>query len=207
MGWQATLDGRALRLAEEGTTRLVAPLDEGGRYRVVVPDVAAAKEIVAAFEAVPAVGVLAGSGGLLGAKTVAENFALALHFGSGADEESGLDRDEDLKVALRLCGLPEARVAEIGREQPMNLSRPERWLLGFARCLLLPPELLVFDRAFSGLTRREADAVVALSELYGDYHPFRPVVFVDLDTHELPAIGALRGQLHVTEIREQQCLS
>lgn len=205
MDWQATLDGRSLHLTDKVATRLSVALDEGGRYRIIVPELAELKAILAALESLPLVGVLPANGGLLGAKTVSENFALALHFGQEQADDAQDVRDEELQRALRLAGLPATRLAGIGREQPMNLTRPERWLLGFARCLVLPPELLVFDRAFAGLARREADMVVACAALYAEYHPFRPVMFIDLDTHELPSVGHCRGELRLSEAQEAEC--
>ncbi|MDP2795356.1 MAG: hypothetical protein Q8O25_14965 [Sulfurisoma sp.] len=201
----ATIEGRRLSLFDGDTPRLVLPLDEGGRHRLVVSDSTTAQHVVEALEACPGFGVLPGGGGLLGAMTVAENFALALRY--DADPADPRDWKRELETALELCGLPVERIATLGRERPMNLERTERWTLGFARCLLRPPELLVIDRLFSGLARRQADALIAVEAIYHKRHPFRPVLFVDLDSHELPALPDCRTSTRFAELAESPCLS
>ena len=200
---QASVAERRLSLSAGGCLRLMLPLDEGGRHRLVAGDAAAAQRVVAALECCPGVGVLAGSGGLLGAMTVAENFALALRYDADADDVR--DWDRELEAALQLCGLAPERIAARGRERPMNLERTERWTIGFVRCLLRPPELLVIDRLFAGLPRRQADALIAVEAIYHRRHPFRPVLFVDLDSHELPALPDCRTLTRLAEPAETPC--
>lgn len=194
----AAVADRLLTLCEGDAPRLSIPLDQGGRHRLVAGDDAIAREVVAALEEYPAVGILPANGGLLGNLTVADNFALLLRYDD--DTEDRPVRDQDLDAALQLCGLTPERIALLAREQPMNLERSERWKVGFVRCLLRPPELLVIDRLFVGLTRRQADGLIAIEALYHARHPFRPVLFVDLDSHELPALPDCRSS---TELAEQ----
>ena len=196
----ATIEGRRLSLYANGELCLTLPLDEGGRHRLVVADPASAQVVVAALEDCPGVGVLPAGGGLLGAMTVAENFTLALRYDDDPDDPR--DWERDLETALELCGLPAERIAALGRQQPMNLERTERWTIGFARCLLRPPELLVIDRLFAGLTRREANALIAVEAVYHQRYPFRPVLFVDLDSHELPALPDCRTLTELAEPAE-----
>ena len=191
------LEQRTLVLSSDGEQRLVIPLDQGGRYRIVAPDAAGVDEVVAAFEACPGVGVLPANGGLLGAMTVAENFALALRYGADPRDDTAGEWQHALQLAFQLCGLPEERIQSIGRERPMSLERVERWLIGFVRNLLRPPELLVLDRVFGGLSRREAEALIALEGVYHDFHPFRPTLFVDIDAHELPAVPDCMNRLEL----------
>ena len=180
------IDGRRLVLSDGDTPCLALPLDQGGRHRLVVGDSATAHAVVAALEACPGVRILPGGGGLLGALTVAENFALALRYDADADDPR--DWETELEAALLICGVPARRIAALGRERPMNLDRTERWTVGFVRHLLRPPELLVIDRLFAGLARRQADALIAVESAYHRRHPFRAVLFVDLDGHELPEL-------------------
>lgn len=196
----AVLKERQLSLLSGDAVRLVLSLDAGGRHRLVAADSAGAQEAVAALERCPGVAVLSDSGGLLGAMTVAENFALALRYDNDLDEPH--DLESDLETALLLCGLPPQRIATVGRERPMNLERTERWTVGFARCLLRPPELLVIDRLFAGLTRRQADMLIAVEAVYHQRHPFRTVLFVDLDSHDLPGLPDCRT---FTELAESPC--
>ena len=196
----ARIDGRKLSLFEDDVARLVLPLDEGGRHRLVVADSSTAQQVVAALERCGGVTVLPDSGGLLGATTVAENFALALRY--DADPDDPRDWEGELEAALLLCGMPAQRIATLGRERPMNLERTERWTTGFARCLLRPPELLVIDRLFAGLARRQADGLIAVEAVYHRRHPFRTVLFVDLDSHELPELPDCRTFTELAELAE-----
>jgi hypothetical protein len=189
------LEQRTLVLASDGEQRMMIPLDQGGRHRIVAPDAATAAEVVAAFEACPGVGVLPANGGLLGAMTVAENFALALRYGADPQDDAADDWQHALQLAFELCGLPPERILSIGRERPIGLERLERWLIGFVRNLLRPPELLVLDRVFGGLSRRQAETIITLEAVYHDLHPFRPTLFVDIDSHELPAVPDCMNRL------------
>lgn len=201
----ATVEARRLSLFDGRSLRLVLPLDEGGRHRLIVADSTTAQQVIEALEGCPGVGVLPDSGGLLGAMTVADNFALSLRY--DADPADPRDWERDLEAALRLCGLPAQRIATLGRERPMNLDRSARWTTGFARCLLRPPELLVIDRLSAGLARQQANALIAVEAVYHRRHPFRPVLFVDLDSHELPALPDCRTSTRLAELEENQCPS
>lgn len=182
------LDQRNLMLSSADQPHLTIPLDRGGRHRIVAPDAATVQRVVAAFETWPGAGVLPADGGLLGAMSVAENFSLALRYGVDPREDTAGEWQHALERAFRACGLPPERILAIGRERPMNLDPTERWMIGFVRNLLRPPELLVLDRVFGGLSRREAGSLLGLEAVYHDFHPFRPVLFVDIDTHELPVV-------------------
>jgi ABC-type molybdate transport system ATPase subunit len=176
------------------------PLDAGGRHRIVAGDGGIAQQVVDALENLPGVSVLPAGGGLIGNMTVAGNFALFLRYDDETVERTA--RDQDLDAAFQLAGLGPDRVAALAREQPMNLERTERWKIAFVRCLLHPPELLVIDRLFAGLTRRQADGLIATEAIYHERHPFRPVLFVDLDSHELPALPGCRSITELTELAE-----
>lgn len=197
---RAAVADRRLTLFEGDAPRLAIALDQGGRHRLVAGDGAIARDVVAALEDCPGVGVLPANGGLLGNLTVADNFALLLRYDD--DVEDRRARDRDLDAVLQLCGLTPERIAILAREQPMNLERGERWKAGFARWLLRPPELLVIDRLFAGLTRRQADGLIAVEAIYHARHPFRPVLFVDLDSHELPALPDCRSATELAELAE-----
>ena len=195
----ATVAERRITLAEGDIPRLVLPLDAGGRHRLVAGHGDIARQAVEALEDCPGVGVLPADGGLLGNLSVADNFALLLRYDNDADRSA---HDQDLDAAFELCGLTPERIAHLAREQPMNLERTERWKLGFVRWLLRPPELLVIDRLFAGLTRRQADALIAVEGIYHARHPFRPVLFVDLDSHELPTLPDCRSSTELSEFAE-----
>lgn len=200
----ASVEGRQLLLADGDKQLLSISLDEGGRHRLVVADVDSAQRVLETLDRCAGVGVLVAGGGMLGAMTVAENFTLALRY--DAEPEDSRDWERELESALRLCGMSPQRLATLGRERPMHLERSERWVLGFARWLLRPPELLVMDRLFTGQTRRQADALIAVEAIYHQRHPFRPVLFLDLDSHELPDIPDCRTVTELVESRVAPCL-
>lgn len=190
--WQARIDDastpRRLLLDGDGATLFDMPLDCGGRHRLITPDAATTDNLVEALEQLSGMMVLPAGGGLLGAATVAENIDLALRFTDNRRDESSSDWDDAIRIALHLAGMDAERIASIGRERPMNLSRIERWTLGFACQLLRTAEVLILDRVFIGLSRREVTVVTELVGLYHDYHPFQPILLVDIDSHELPRI-------------------
>lgn len=188
MGFHATLQARELVLTGEGGTLLTLPLDQGGRYRAVAPDVHGVEHMLAALEAVPGVSVLPADGGLLNAMSVSANLSLALSYGVEADHVLVRDWEFALRHGFQMCGLPQERIRSIGREQPLQLDRLERWLIGYVRYLLRPCELLVLDRVFAGLSRRQVATLMTMESVYHAFHPFRPTLFVDLDTHGLPEI-------------------
>ena len=193
----AVIEARHLLLRQGCNPCLDLPLDQGGRHRLVVEDAAAARRVVAALEACAEVGILPGGGSLPGAMTVAESLALALRYGQ--DMVDARDDEREMEIALQLCGLSPQRIAQLGSEQPMRLPRMERWAIGLARWMLRPPELLVIDRLFAGLTRREAEALIAVQAAYHRRHPFRTALFVDLDSHELPELPQCRSLTHFAE--------
>lgn len=193
----ASIDARRLVLRADGLACLDLPLDEGGRHRLVVEDARAARRVVDCLEACPGIGILSAAGSLPGAMTVAESLALALRYGQ--EEIDAGDDEREMETALRICGLAPQRIAVLGSEQPMKLPRLERCAIGLARWLLRPPELLVIDRLFAGLTRREADSLIAIQAAYHRRHPFRTALFVDLDSHELPDLPDCRSVIHLAE--------
>lgn len=197
MVFSAALQQRQLVLSRAGQVLLSLPLDRGGSYRVVAPDLAAIDAAMAALECVPGVSVLPASGGLLGAMTVSANLSLALCHGQEVDAATLREWESRLELALDLCGVSAQRLRTLGRELPMHMDPMERWLVGLVVRVMRPAELLVLDRAFAGLSRRQAGSVMALVSVYQEFHPFRPVLFVDLDTHGLPAIDGCRETVEI----------
>lgn len=185
---EVTLNNRQLSLVRDGETDWSLALDQGGRYRVIVPDDATASALLHALESTRRVGILPASGGLLGAMTVAENMAIALGYAANANDTPVTDWEHELQLALRLCGLPPERIQSIARAKPAQLDATECWMVGLVRNILCAPDLLVLDRVFAGLSRRQAEALLAIEAVYHDFHPFRPTLFVEIDSHALPEI-------------------
>ena len=205
MNFHASLKERTLVLTDAAQRVLLSvPLDGGGRYRMVVPNPTMSESVLDALEAIPDVSVLPAEGGLLNDLTVADNLSLALRYGVHADAATVRGWEHLLQRAFRDCGLSEARISTIGRELPMNLERSERWLVGFVRHLVRPRSLLVLDRIYAGLSRQQTQALLAMESVHHVLHPLRPTLFIDLDSHELPALSDCRSLI---ELEPLACLS
>lgn len=207
MRWQIDVSSaqRRLRVLDERICRFELPFDQGGCHRLIVADAAMLSELVEHMESTSdAIAVLPANGGLLGAVTVAENLALALYYATYRRDSIATEWESALQQALQLAGISKERIDCIGQELPMHLPHAERLLIGIVRYILRPPEVLVFEHVFATLTRREAEAFIALAALFNAYHPFRPTLFIDLDTHGLPSLPDCRQQVRLEA--EDTCL-
>lgn len=175
----------------------VIALDQGRCRRLLVPDEDCAIRVLARLEALPGVAVLPADGGVVGRLTVAQNLWLALRYGRGREDAPTLYWEDLLRRALDRCGWP-ARQQRDWLNQPVGaLDALERWRAGLLRHVLCPPELLVLDRVFLGLARQQANAVLAMCALLRSFHPFRTLLFLDVDAHELPILGGCMEPLHL----------
>jgi ABC-type lipopolysaccharide export system ATPase subunit len=197
VGIELVVQGRQYRLEDRGRELFVLPLDQGGRHRIVLPDAAQADVLVRMFESAAGVAVLAADGGLLGGMSVAENLSLAMRYQTDVDAFMVRDWEYVLHQALTMCGLSAQRIESLGREPVMNLDRIDRWMVGLLRNVLRPPELLLLDRVFAGLSRRQVQAVLDIQAVFHEFHPFRPVLCIDVEGHELPAAPNYQQQLHL----------
>ena len=208
MSFQAVLRQRQLHLSHATQPLLALPLDQGGRWRLVLPDDAGVEAAVEALESTPGVAVLPAQGGLLGSMSVAANLSLALRYGQEADAATLRGWEHKLELVLSLFGVSQTQLRRLGQALPMQLGQLERWLLGLALRVMRPPEVLVLDRAFAGLSRRQSESVLAMLEVYHALHPFRPILCVDLDAHSLPALPQCRGTVGLgTQVLEPACPS
>lgn len=183
-----------LVLQNRDQTLLRVALGRGGLYRLLAGDEPQLHDALAVLETAEPVNVLAADGGLLGRLTVAQQLALALDYGASADEPLRQDRRERLQQALQRCGIDPAQALALGPVPAERLPRLQRWRLGLALRLLRPPELLVLERPFAGLSRRQAQAVSDLLRGYLQFHPFRPVLLLELDAHDGPPLPPLCAQ-------------
>ena len=199
-----TLQGRNLCIQDDEGQGLCLALDQGGRYRIVVHHANVAQRLIADLFAAEQVGILPRDGGVLGGMTVGENFSLALGYGQTRQDVCLPHQEADLQMALRMCGMDDDRLASFSSERPSEMDFVDRWTVGLVRNILLVPELLVMDRIFESCSRNQAAALLRREAVFHTFHPFRPVLYVDVDSHELPPLPDSRGQ-HVW--RAQTCLS
>jgi ABC-type branched-subunit amino acid transport system ATPase component len=178
------VQSRSITLQPADGSALVVRLDHGGSYHLMCPRASEVESLVADLELIQGVAILPQDGGLLGRMTVVENISLALGYGWPGEGTSQAEYEGDLRTALRLCGVGEERMATLGGEKPISMDTVERWMVGLVRNILVPPELLVIDRVYAGLSRIQANAVAGMETAFRKYHPFRPVIWLDVESRE-----------------------
>ena len=188
----ACLHGRtlALTLAPGQTLRL--PLDHGGGARVVVSHDDGVGPLLRCLEPIPGVSVLPMEGGLLAGMSVSSHFALALGLHGRVPEEGRPALDQRLRLAWALCGVGEDEARRLGRAMPQALTPGERWLAGLVLQMLRPLDVLVLDRPFARLSRREMAQACEQLDAFRRFHPFRPLLLIDVDVPGLPSLPWLR---------------
>jgi ABC-type ATPase involved in cell division len=179
----AYIQDRQLTLRRGTQSWFTLPLDSGGRYRLIAADAEETAEMLQALEKIPSVGVLTQDGGLLGTMTVAENWATALSYGMDANEICLSDLGHKIELAMQLSGISPERVQIMAGQKPEQLTPSECFLVGLVRSIVKPPQLLILDQVFTGLSRKQIDARIALESIFHDFHPFKPTLFVELDAH------------------------
>lgn len=181
-----SLHPRTLQLTDAQHQPHRIALDAGGCHQLVMAQGEEAKTLIRTLAQLPGALVLPGDGGLLGQLSVRDNFALGLRY-QGRKHPANEALVDD---AFERCGYGVEALAKLAAQLPIHLKRVECWLAGFIRALALEPALLVIDNAFVGLTSRdEADKVMRWSGLFHHYYPQQPLLFVDLDSHAVPAMG------------------
>jgi hypothetical protein len=181
-----SLHDHALHLTDAQHQRHVIPLNEGGGHQLVLSKREDAKRLISSLAQLPDALVLPSEGGLLGLLSIRDNLALGLRY----QGRKRIANEALVSDAFERCGYGSDAVARLANQQPVHLPRIDCWLVGFVRALALEPSLLVIDNAFVGLSSREdADKVVRWSALFNHYYPQRPLLFVDLDSHAVPAVA------------------
>ena len=200
----ASLRDRVLELILQSQRRLRLALDHGAGVRIVVGHSDDVPPILRSLEPLSGVSVLPADGGLLGGTSVAGHFALALgQHGTAQDEVRGA-WEYRLLMAWQMCGVGEAEARRLGRALPQTLTQSERWLSGLVLQMLRPLDVLVVDRAFAQLSRREMTHVCGHLEAFRRFHPFRPLLLIDVDVPGLPELPWLR---ETVMWEEATCLS
>jgi len=197
MNFQAIWADGQLRLIREDGELCAFALNGGGAYRLRLPNSEQADASVNALEAVAQITVLPGNGGVLGGMTVFENLELPLHFGLQLAEREDRHWRDVAHLALQQCGLGEEQITVFSKTMCAELSDTHRWMVGLVRNILRPPEILVLDRTFSGLSRQHVESRVAMQGVFHLFHPFRPALFIDVDSYELPQIPHCKAEFEM----------
>lgn len=203
--FDASLRDRVLELRLPSQRSLRLALDHGGGSRIVVAHSDDVPPILHSLEPLSGVSVLPADGGLLGGMSVAGHFALALgQHGAAHEDDARTASEHRLLMAWQMCGVGEAQARRLGRALPQTLTRGERWLAGLVLQMLRPLEVLVVDRAFAQLSRREMAQACGHLEAFRRFHPFRPLLMIDVDVPGLPELPWLR---ETVMWEEDACLS
>ena len=184
--WIVRIAHSQVTLARAGHAGLTLPLRQGGRHQLRVASHAMVEQAVVALESIPGVGIVPMQGGLLSHMTVAENLLLASSYRGHQDEFSTRHLSLQWDAALALCGLPPARAAALGHTRVVALDPGERWIAGLLCHMVLPPQLLVLDRVLTGLSRQAAQQRLFAEAAFHQLHPFRPVLWIDVDQALVP---------------------
>jgi len=179
-------------LCQHGRVRLTLARGHGGVYRALAGQAQIVESVVAACDCVEGVHVMPGDGGWLATMPFAAQLALALRHGVPDRIEEADDTQQRLAMALRVCQVDEAQLRSWMTQPAQRMPRMLRWRMGLVLRLVRPAELLVLERAFAGLSRQQAQTVLDLVEAYQQIYPFRPLLLLDLDTHDLPSPPQLR---------------
>lgn len=179
--WDVRCEQRRITIAEfseHAGHRLEIALDHGEQAHLVLTEAAAADALATALALSPRIGLLPADGGLPATLPVAESLALALTW--DGEPALGSTWDRRLEQAFDLCGFTAIERATLSRQRPLELTRSTRWRLGLIRYLVRPPELLVCDRTFAGLSPAEADIANNGMAIFHALHPFRAMLRIDL---------------------------
>lgn len=196
----ACLHGRTLTLTLAPGQTLRLPLDHGRGARVVVSNDDSVGPLLRCVESIAGVSLLPMEGGLLAGMRVSTHFALALGLHGAVADEGRPALDHRLRLAWAVCGVGENEARRLGRSMPQALTTGERWLCGLVLQMLRPFDVLVVDRPFARLSRREMAQACERLDAFRCFNPFRPLLLVDVDVPGLPSLPWLRDTVVCEEV-------
>ena len=116
-------------------------------------------------------------GGTVSAINVLENIGLPAIYHRVASL-AVLERDAfDILAA---CGFDQEQAEALCRKRPAALTPFDKRLVGFVRCLLMSPDLLVYNRFLEGLTRWEMERAATLNAVYRARAPAGTALYLSL---------------------------
>jgi len=110
--------------------------------------------------------------------TAQENILLPVQYHATMSDQQALQKTASVLARFEL---DQKDVLHILQSMPSNLSVFEKRLVGFARVMLIEPEILVCDAVFEGLTDNEVAIINRFNEVFHLYFPFRTAIFLELD--------------------------
>jgi ABC-type transporter Mla maintaining outer membrane lipid asymmetry ATPase subunit MlaF len=155
---------------------LTLELDRGHRYRILAEGPLRAS-LCSQLSSKGLAAVVSPDGGLIGNLRVWENITLPLEW-HGARRDDLWDR---VRAILHQLGFTDDQAARLCQAMPDALSAFEARAALFTRGLLVSPELLVFDRLFVGLGRRDSERAATFQSVLEATLPSRTSVYLEED--------------------------
>lgn len=152
-------------------------LGKGMRYRVLIRDEQDKAQFLQALLRPPHTALLTPDGGLLGNLRIDENLLLPLSY-RGPQHVPGEQHVLDL---FGRCGLDTMQVGQLLNRLPHQISAYQRRLVGFVRCMLMQPTMLVYTAIWHGVTEHERQLLMGFDDILRRECPACTSLFVDYD--------------------------
>ena len=163
---------------EEATQAL---LQSGYSYCLVVRSESQRSALLQNLGEQAGVVIVPHNGGLISNLRVWENIILPVQY-HGIEVAGNLE--DNVAQLLVQCGLEgETAVSELLLKLPDQLSLYEKRLVGFARAMLMSPELVIYDSMNEGLSRKELVRVAQFDKVFRLYFPFRTSALVSFEEY------------------------
>lgn len=157
---------------------LALKLNCGLTYQILSHSISTKKSLLRRIISLPNAALVTPDGGLISNLTAQENILLPIQYHSVTSNEAAL---KNAIFILRLFNLSDDEISRLFRSTPVLLSSFEKKLIGFARVMIIEPEILVCDNIFEGLTSNEIAIIARFGEIFHLHFPFRTVIYLELD--------------------------
>lgn len=161
-----------------GSSHLVFKLNSGRTYQVLPHSLIKKNFLLRRIASLPNTALVASDGGMISNLTAQENILLPVQYHSVTSDQMALQNA--VSILMRF-DLSHAEILRLFQSLPANLSLFEKRLIGFARTMIVEPEILVCDNVFEGLTDNEIAVTSRFSDVFHLHFPFRTVIFLELD--------------------------
>lgn len=153
-------------------------LNCGHTYQIFARSLNQRKLLLQHFASLPNTASIPSGGGMISNLTARENILLPVQYHSTAGDRQALQRTVSVLARFELS---QEDIDRMLQSMPSDLSLFERRLMGFARMMVIEPEILVCDAIFEGLTDNEVTVISRFNEIFHLYFPFRTAIFLELD--------------------------
>ena len=160
------------------SSQLLLELNSGHTYQIFSHSLDQRKFLLQYFASLPNTASIPADGGMISNLTARENILLPVQYHATMSDQQALQKTASVLARFELG---QKDVLHILQSMPSNLSVFEKRLVGFARVMLIEPEILVCDAVFEGLTDNEVAIINRFSEVFHLYFPFRTAIFLELD--------------------------